>query len=86
MSKSIRKTKIFVDYLRNDQTATAVAAYSLRARAGLPCAWPILWDDLGDFKSADQVTISNYGDYLGSPDPWSNLDRSAVSLKKILKL
>ena len=77
MSKSIRNEKIFVDYLRNDQTSTAVSAYSLRAKANLPCAWPIRWDD---------VTISNFQDYLNEPDPWLNMPKASVSLKKILKL
>jgi bifunctional non-homologous end joining protein LigD len=86
MSKSIRNDKIFVDYLRNDQTSTAVAAYSLRARPGLPVAWPILWDDLDDWDSPSEINIANFEEWLDEPDPWANLDKSAVSLKKILKL
>jgi bifunctional non-homologous end joining protein LigD len=86
MSKSIRDTKIFVDYLRNDQTSTAVAAYSLRSRAGMPCAWPIRWDDLEDFKGADEISISNFEEYLNQPDPWASLTRAEVSLKKLLGL
>ncbi len=86
MSKSIRNQKIFVDYLRNDQTSTAVAAYSLRAKPNLPAAWPVRWDGLDDIKTADAVSISNYQDWLNEPDPWLNMPKAAVSLKKILKL
>src|SRR5690606_10195602 len=46
MTKSTRGGKIFVDYLRNAEGSTAIASYSLRARAGAPVATPIRWDEL----------------------------------------
>ncbi len=46
MSKIKRTGKIFIDYLRNDAEATAIGAYSPRARAGAPVALPIEWDEL----------------------------------------
>ena len=46
ISKAERRGRIFIDYLRNDPTSTAVAPYSTRARAGAPIAMPIAWDDL----------------------------------------
>eukprot|EP00887_Chlorella_sp_A99_P004547 scaffold57.g4547.t1 len=46
MSKGRRKDKIFVDYLRNGTGATAIAAFSARARQGATVSMPILWDEL----------------------------------------
>src|SRR5204863_1470157 len=42
---SQRVGKLFIDYLRNGRGATAIGAYSPRARAGLPIAIPITWKE-----------------------------------------
>ncbi|HEY9137668.1 MAG TPA: DNA ligase D [Terriglobus sp.] len=46
MSKAARTKKIYLDYLRNERGATAVAPYSMRARAGLPVSIPLEWKEL----------------------------------------
>ncbi|HEY6989862.1 MAG TPA: non-homologous end-joining DNA ligase [Bryobacteraceae bacterium] len=59
MSKAKRTGKIFIDYFRNDYTATAVANYSVRARPGAPVALPIDWKELKNLKSTDQFTTKD---------------------------
>ncbi len=64
MSKAKRTGKIFIDYFRNDYTATAVADYSVRARPGAPVALPIAWSELSGLKSASQFSITDVLDRL----------------------
>ncbi len=59
MSKAKRTGRIFIDYFRNDYTATAIADYAVRARAGAPVALPIDWKELKDLESASQFTMKD---------------------------
>jgi len=59
MSKAQRTGKIFIDYFRNDYTATAIADYAVRARPGAPVAVPIDWKELKLLKSASQFTMKD---------------------------
>jgi len=59
MSKAKRTGKIFIDYFRNDYTATAIADYGVRARPGAPVALPIDWNELKKLQSANQFTIKD---------------------------
>jgi bifunctional non-homologous end joining protein LigD len=51
MSKARRRGKVFIDWLRNDRGATAIAPYSVRARPGAPVAVPVDWDELARLRS-----------------------------------
>jgi len=83
IAKAQRKGKIFLDYLRNSQHATAVASFSLRAKPGLPIACPLTWEGLAKSTASNQFTIKNIGEVI-TTDPWGNWKASAKSLKKIL--
>jgi len=59
MSKAKRPGKIFIDYFRNDYTATAIADYAVRARPGAPVAVPLDWKELNSLESSDQFTMKD---------------------------
>src|SRR5262245_46717721 len=67
--KEDRGGKVFVDSTRTGG-ATVVAAYSPRARPGVPVSFPIGWDGLDEAKPAD-FTILNAVERLGDGDPWA---------------
>lgn len=71
MSKAKRKGRIFIDWLRNERGATAVAPYSTRARKGGPVATPVSWEELSALDAANAFTISVVMHRLAEPDPWS---------------
>jgi bifunctional non-homologous end joining protein LigD len=83
-TKAKRNNKIFVDYLRNSREATAVAAYSTRARAGAPVSAPIDWSELGSLKGANQYTVLNLPARLKRlrKDPWATIAKVKQALPR----
>jgi len=75
MAKKIRGGRIFVDYLRNGQGATAVAPYSTRARAGATVSVPLEWEELSDAIHADHFSVANLSGRLThlAHDPWADI-------------
>ncbi|MFW9269296.1 DNA ligase D [Pseudomonas sp. NR3] len=72
MGPKNRVGKVFVDYLRNARGASTVAAYSVRARPGLPVSVPIARDELDGLRNAQQWDIQTALERakgLGA-DPW----------------
>jgi bifunctional non-homologous end joining protein LigD len=78
LSKSRRGGKIFVDYLRNAEGATAVAAYSTRAKRNAPVSMPIGWSDLAQDLRFDHFNVRNVPGLLAARlDPWADFDAAA---------
>jgi bifunctional non-homologous end joining protein LigD len=81
VAKRARTGKIFVDFLRNDRGATAVGAYSTRAREGAPVSTPVDWDELAGLGRADRFTVENVPRRLaGGGDPWAEMGKVRQSL------
>jgi bifunctional non-homologous end joining protein LigD len=82
MSKAQRKGKIFIDYLRNGRTATAIAPYSTRARPRAPVSVPITWEELTPNIRADEFTVRNLRERLSKlkRDPWAKINTVRQSL------
>jgi bifunctional non-homologous end joining protein LigD len=83
--KAQRKGRIFIDYLRNGETATAIAPYSSRAREGAPVAVPLEWSELAKLKSGNAWTIKNLPKRLAKlkKDPWEQFATIQQSLPKL---
>jgi bifunctional non-homologous end joining protein LigD len=80
--KDKRGDRVYLDIMRNAYAQTAVAPYSVRARAGAPVATPLQWDEL-DARGlrADRFTIVDLPKRLaGQGDPWADMSRHARSL------
>ncbi|WP_138934062.1 DNA ligase D [Roseovarius arcticus] len=69
MSKAKRKERIFIDWMRNERGATAIAPYSLRARPGAPVAVPVTWAELKKLDRANRFSISDMAARIKRPCP-----------------
>ena len=69
--KDEREGKVFLDSTRSGG-ATVVAAYSPRARPGLPVSFPVAWDDLDGVAPGD-FTVRNAAALLDGRDLWHDL-------------
>jgi bifunctional non-homologous end joining protein LigD len=89
MTKAARTGKIFLDYLRNERGATAVAPFSPRARLGMPVSLPLPWSALKE-TSRPVFHVHDFASWRSrvSNDPWKSMPtlRQRLDLKKIVGL
>ncbi len=86
MAKDKRTRRIFIDFHRNGRGATAVAPYSLRARANLPASMPLHWDDLRSVGAPEDLNYSTVpGIVAANGDAWDGMDEYAGDLAAALK-
>lgn len=84
IAKAKRQRKILIDYLRNQRGATAVAAYSTRARPGAAVSMPLSWEELSPAIGPAYYTVDNALKRLAAlgTDPWADFRAAAAPLEK----
>jgi len=86
MTKSARASRIYLDYLRNERGATAVAPYSPRARAGAPVSMPLAWPEIapsGAFATTRPTfTVADFASWRPrlAKDPWKPLNTTSQAI------
>ena len=82
ITKSKRRGKILVDYLRNQRGMTAVAPYSTRARPGATVSMPLAWSELESGIGPGHFNVENTPTRLAAldSDPWEDFRAAAAPL------
>lgn len=85
MSKAKRTGKIFLDYLRNDRMATAVAVGSPRARQGATVSMPLTWAQLRGGLDPTRFTVRSVPALLKKSTAWADYENAAGSIKNAIR-
>jgi bifunctional non-homologous end joining protein LigD len=85
MAKKARVGRIFLDYLRNDRMATAVAPLSPRARAAAPVSMPLHWSQLQPDLDPMRYTLRSGPRLLERSKPWADYDAAARPLRSAVR-
>ena len=84
MSKSRRQGRIFIDWLRNKQSATAITPYSIRVRPTASLAMPVSWQQLRGLQSAAAFTARL--ETIPAGDPWRGFANPQTVSQSVLNI
>jgi bifunctional non-homologous end joining protein LigD len=86
MAKKERSERIFLDYLRNDRMATAVAPLSPRARAGAPVSMPLSWSQVRRGLDPARYTLRTAPSLIAGSAAWRDYHRLEQPLSVLKRL
>jgi bifunctional non-homologous end joining protein LigD len=85
MTKKARDGRIYLDYLRNDRMATAVAPLSPRARDGAPVSMPLVWTQLNSRIDPERFTIRTAPALIAKSKAWQDYCEAERPLAPAIK-
>jgi len=85
MAKAQRPGKIFLDYLRNDRMATAVAPLSPRARPYATVSMPLPWTQVRNGLNPRKYTLRSVPRLLKASSAWRDYAASARPLSEAIR-
>jgi bifunctional non-homologous end joining protein LigD len=86
-TKRARQGRIYIDYLRNGRGATAVGAYSPRARSRAPVSTPLFWEEVEKGVRPDEFTVETVPQRLATlaSDPWGEMGKIRQSISAAVR-
>jgi bifunctional non-homologous end joining protein LigD len=85
MSKKLRTGRIFLDYLRNDRMATAVAPLSPRMRPDASVSMPVHWRQVRTGLDPQRFTMKTAPAFIAKNEPWQDYCASERSLRAAIR-